>query len=260
LIQTLLRWEPGVDEISLTTTIYTIIHKFTLHILGVESKTSGTASLDTDQQRLEIEHIIQQILHKNPFAKYGSDLLCNLNVNQRASIPIQELIAILFDEKYGEDDIYCSNCPWHTRPSFNQKSKAKKDMSKTFQNGQREHELKQDAENAGKKVIILMRCYDCHKHKWCTSHVEPKYRQFTAMFTAAVATHLGPDYYVSVNPGDQKAFWKLGCFDIFYEGQTIFKKSEKKVWPNMRIMVNKIQAVEEKRQAMAQADAEAKQP
>jgi len=202
--------------------------------LGVEYQTSGTASLDTDAQLKEIEHIIQQILHKNPFAKYGSDLLCNLNVNQRASIPIQELNAILFDEKYGEDDIYCSNCPWHTRPSFNQKNKTKKDMAKTFHNGQREQERKIDAENAGKKIITLLRCYDCHKHKWCTSHVEAKYKHFAEMFTEAVATHLGDDYYVSVNPQDMKGKWKLGCFDIFYPGdKPIFEKSVKKVWPAM---------------------------
>jgi len=44
LVDAFLRWEPGHDDLGLASTVYKIVHKFILFILGVEFQNSGTAS------------------------------------------------------------------------------------------------------------------------------------------------------------------------------------------------------------------------
>ena len=246
LVEIFLRWQPGVDDLGLASTVYKTVHRFVLYILGVEFVNSGNESIQTDEQLQEIEKIIAEITRKNPFAKYGSDLLCNLNINQKAAIPLQELRAIYFDEKYGEDEIYNSNCPWCTRPSFNQKCKVKKEKRDRYAYFKEEKEAKREAENEGKKIITLNRCYDCHKHRWNTNHVEAKYIQFEHSFKKAVATSLGEDYFVSVNTQMDK--WCLGCFDVYYpEANCLFSKQKAKVWPAFSNIVKSIAKAEEVR-------------
>ena len=174
LVAVFMGWQPGVDDLGLASTVYKTVHKFVLYILGIEFVSSGNDSILHDEQLKEIEKIIAEILRKNPFAKYGKDLLCNLNINQKAAIPLEELRAIYFDEKYGEDEIYNSNCPWCTRPSFNQKCKVKKEKRERYAYFKQEEEGKREAINQGKKIITCFRCYDCHKHRWNTNHVEAK--------------------------------------------------------------------------------------
>ena len=246
LVEIFLRWQPGVDDLGLASTVYKTVHKFVLYILGVEFVNSGNESIQTDEQLKEIELVIAEITRKNPFAKYGSDLLCNLNINQKAAIPLQELRAIFFDEKYGEDEIYNSNCPWCTRPSFNQKCKVKKEKRDRYANFKEEKEAKRDAENEGKKIITLNRCYDCHKHRWNTNHVEAKYIQYEQSFKKSVATSLGEDWFVSVNTQMDK--WCLGCFDVYYpDANCLFSKQKAKVWPAFSNIVRSIEKAEEVR-------------
>lgn len=239
LVEIFLRWQPGVDDLGLASTVYKTVHKYVLFILGVEYVDAGNQNIENDDQLKEIDKIIGEILRKNPFAKYGSDLICNLNINQRASIPLQELRAIYFDEKYGEDEVYCSNCPWHTRPSFNNKNKVKKARREVYANRKQEDEMKREAVLEGKKIVSLLRCYDCHTHRWNTNHVENKYKQFETMTRTAIAESLGPEYFLSVNTLSDK--WQLGCFDLYYPGETkIFSKNEAKVWPAIGNMITAI--------------------
>jgi len=68
-----------------------------------------------------------------------------------------------------------------------------------------------------------MRCYDCHKHKWNTNHVEAKYREFERMLRSSMEEKFGNKFYLAVNT--QEKLWKMGCFDIFYPGNsTVFSK------------------------------------
>ena len=119
------------------------------------------------------------------------------------------------------------------------KEDRKREEEKRFK--REEEEKKRDAINQGKKVVTLMRCFDCHKHKWNTNHVEAKYRNFEQMLREAVEACGEGEVYLSVNTMDMKKYWKIGCFDIYYPNdQLIFSKLEQKIWPSIQNVTNHI--------------------
>merc|ERR1711988_725565 len=65
LVEIFIRWQPGVDDLGLASTVYKTVHKFVLYILGVEFVSSGNASIEGDEQLREIEKVIAEILRKN---------------------------------------------------------------------------------------------------------------------------------------------------------------------------------------------------